>query len=228
MSAISSGRYRPPCSSSGRCGLLGDLLHRGPLQGGGAVLLVPGGSKRLVSAPAVCTGGSRKCTHLPQRVKERNRRIQEVGVFDRASLARTRRSCSATREPDSSHASCSVNRASCLAPRQGASSSRANHGRSHLGRPKQAQSGQPKAKRVKPPSVRNVARLLQWDSAPARKSGPPMPNVISPVALTTDASSSPRRPATVLGTKPGLPSQPFRAVALRREGLLRQPSHSRS
>jgi hypothetical protein len=73
-----------------------------------------------------------------------------------------------------------------------------------------------------------VARLRQIDPAPAGKSGAPKPNMISPMVLTIDASISPRRPATVLGTKPGLPSQPFRAVELRREGLLRHASHSRN
>lgn len=131
-------------------------------------------------------------------------------MLDRAILARTRRSCSATREPDSRHACWSVNRASCRAPRQGASSSCAYQGRNHLGLPKNAQSGQPKLKRASPQSARNVAKLRQMDSAAARRSRAPRPNMIRPVALTTDASSSPCLPATVPGTMPRL-SQP-RAV----------------
>lgn len=85
------------------------------------------------------------------------------------SLARTRRSCSATREPDSSQASCLLRRASRMAPRQGAGSSRAYHGRNPFGRPKQAQSGRPSAKSATPHSARSIANLHQCDPGPGEE-----------------------------------------------------------
>lgn len=146
-------------------------------------------------------------------------------VRSRSRLARKRRSCSATRDPDSRSLSWSVSRASRRAPRHGAGSSRAYQGRRSLGCPRNAHNGHPNPNRTSPSRIIEPATSAAGDPTLTWLRAVPAPTRSSPPELTIEASSSPRRPATVLGRK-ATPSQPCRAVAFRRAGLRRHFSHS--